>query len=387
MKNIGRVILIISLFVVVGLSAGIARAEEEACNPQALLLQMINDARENPEATLKLYGLDPKQMVKRIPAMADNIKNGMAPLYLVEKLNMAAEAHLADMKANNYYASESLDGRLPYDRLAAQGYLPVAVEESLAMLGFRNFVEPCQAARIIFSNMLRDEWAQTDMAELKILQPGLSDIGISFGTGTIRNGQFVYNYYAAVCDIAANLLSVVETEVVRQVSVARREPVAFAQEAEIDVEELLAENPQYGELLNTSYPAVLEDEVLVETAQVVGEEILSGSAAPDVGLAKERIEAMLAASGKKYDSVVGTYRMMVTVEAVDVMAAAQAHLGRIFARELGVAASERTMLNPGVNRIGLRVISSSPGEWYSDSNNPSGHYNVMLVLLFAHVAD
>lgn len=54
------------------------------------------------------------------------------PLSLHRLLNASAQAHAADMAANNYFQHESLDGRTPHDRIAATGYRAETSGENIA---------------------------------------------------------------------------------------------------------------------------------------------------------------------------------------------------------------------------------------------------------------
>ena len=52
-------------------------------------------------------------------------KNGAGRLVLNEKLNIAAQRHAEDMCHNNYFAHISPDGKGPWDRAKASGYITV----------------------------------------------------------------------------------------------------------------------------------------------------------------------------------------------------------------------------------------------------------------------
>lgn len=56
---------------------------------------------------------------------------GCAPLRIDGRLTAAARLHSEDMARQNYFSHTSLDGRTPWDRIAAQGY-PAASGENIA---------------------------------------------------------------------------------------------------------------------------------------------------------------------------------------------------------------------------------------------------------------
>lgn len=53
---------------------------------------------------------------------AERAKVGCQVLKRHESLDKAAQGHSADMASKNYFSHNSLDGRSPFDRMAAAGY-------------------------------------------------------------------------------------------------------------------------------------------------------------------------------------------------------------------------------------------------------------------------
>lgn len=358
-------------------------AQDENPSASGLLLSLINQLREQPLVVMKANGLSPTVLIKEVPELAASLRDGMAPLALNEQLGAAAESHLDDMISSGYYGSESPDGLLPYDRILAQGYLPLQARETLAMLGFRNFVDPSRAVEIIFQNILRDELARTSFNELTILNPELTEIGIGFGSGTVKSGTLVYNYYLSVCDMATNVLSEVEQEVLRQVNAARTDPLQYAEMAGILGEEELSEPGEYPDVLTTSLSPVRPDEVLVETAALFAEDILEDFEAADIRFDAETLTGWFEENGYLFAGVDGVYRMLITVDPVDPLDGALFHVKKLFARELDLAPEQRKLLNGNFDLVGIRLIARESGDWYSDSDQASPHYNLMLMLIFA----
>lgn len=367
--------ILLLLLITLLVSGHDACAEEETCTPEALLLEMINDARLHPATTLAANGLNPATLVARLPELASSLQSGMAPLTNDEQITAAAAAHLEDMKLAGYYASESPDGRLPYDRLVEQGYLPAEVKESLSMLGFRNFVDPCRAVGLVFANMLRDEMAATTVDDLKILNPDLREAGIAIGSGTIRSGLFVYHYYHVVCDLALAAFSAGERQALAAVNLARENSFAYAETAGIDLGPYLDENPGLADELLVSLAALRPDARLTEAAHVLAEQMLANDGAMP--------EEIIAAQGIDPAQTALVARMTVTVDAQNIGQAGLQHVARIFTRELIALAEVRSILNTGYDRIGLHLRAAAPGEWIGDDGLPSPHYAVILVMVFA----
>src|SRR5690349_5050558 len=73
-------------------TAAVSAAENDV---EALLLQLIN---------------------------ADRAAEGLPPLVIDHELDAVADAHTADMLANDYFEHDSQDGRSPGDRIEVAGY-------------------------------------------------------------------------------------------------------------------------------------------------------------------------------------------------------------------------------------------------------------------------
>jgi uncharacterized protein YkwD len=63
--------------------------------------------------------------------------NGLPDLVADSRLQDAADLHSQDMAENDYFSHDSLDGRTPGDRMAAQGYNAVYARENIAV-GYTN---------------------------------------------------------------------------------------------------------------------------------------------------------------------------------------------------------------------------------------------------------
>ncbi|WP_246010081.1 CAP domain-containing protein [Actinokineospora cianjurensis] len=102
----------------------------------------------------------------------ERAKAGCAPLVLDARLNQAAQAHSADMSAQNYFSHTSLDGRTFVDRAKAAGY-PSPGAENIAK-GQRT------AAQVMTA------WMNSSGHRANILNCGLTTMGLGF----VQNGYY-----------------------------------------------------------------------------------------------------------------------------------------------------------------------------------------------------
>ena len=168
------------------------------------LLQLINQARTNPLHVAASLGLDPDQVLADLPELYDVLTQGLPPLGCNEKLAMAARSHIQDMLDNNFYSHDSLDGRTYEDRMREGGYDPVVAGETLGMLAFLTYTDTAEAVEVIFQNMFMAELYPARTEQRNILDPGLKEIGIGFGTGALDLGDAVEYVYLVTCDFGAS---------------------------------------------------------------------------------------------------------------------------------------------------------------------------------------
>jgi hypothetical protein len=219
------------------------------------LLQLINEARENPLGVASSLGMDADQILQDFPDLKDILINGLSPLSFNKNLYAAAGAHTQDMLANNYYSHTSLDGRTCEDRIAEKGYDPVVTGESLGMLAFSNFIEPAEAVKLIFENMFRDELDPARTERRNILAGDLEEVGVAMGAGTFKIDGSTYNVYLTTCDFGAGALSepldfsVIELELLNLINQARENPLGVASSLGMDADQILQDFPELEDIL------------------------------------------------------------------------------------------------------------------------------------------
>ena len=85
---------------------------------EQLLVELINRARSDPSAEAGRYGISLNQGLAPGTLSPDPLE----PLAVVPTLSDAADAHSADMLANDYFAHTGLNGSSPGDRIFAAGW-------------------------------------------------------------------------------------------------------------------------------------------------------------------------------------------------------------------------------------------------------------------------
>ncbi|MHB8773161.1 MAG: CAP domain-containing protein [Syntrophales bacterium] len=158
--------------------------------PEAQLLELINQARENPLRMAATLGMDPEQILADLPEWHDLLTQGLPPLTLHAGLQKAAAAHAADMLANGYYSHDSLDGRTFQDRLREAGYDPLNATESI-LLGCQGsdspVTDPDQIRRLVqvlFAEIFTRELRPYSPEEKFIFAPALNEVGIGLALGS-----------------------------------------------------------------------------------------------------------------------------------------------------------------------------------------------------------
>jgi hypothetical protein len=168
------------------------------------MMRMINDARKSPDAALSKIGMDKTAVQANLGTAAWILDQGLAPVAGNNKLYQAALAHAQDMVANLYYSYQSLNGDTVEDRIAATGYNFVLAGESLGILSFDKYIDPIQAAEIIFDNMLAYELGPTIPPDHRnILNEDRTETGVAFVSTMADLGLGVpVNIYLVVADMA-----------------------------------------------------------------------------------------------------------------------------------------------------------------------------------------
>jgi uncharacterized protein YkwD len=357
-------------------------AQEVPSQHEEDLLQLINEARENPLAVATSLGMDADQILKDLPELEDILINGLPPLSFNENLYAAAGAHTRDMLENNYYSKTSLDGRTYDDRIAESGYVPAVTGESLGMLAFFNFIQPAEAVTLIFENMFKDELDPARTERRNILDPDLKEAGIGFGSGAFKIDGSIYNIYLTTCDFAAGVFSVIELELLALINQARENPLDMAISFGMDPDQILEDLPELIEILTDGIPPLSFNGNLYAAAGAHVQDMLKNGYYSYTSLDGRSAEDRIAENGY-FSPILGeTIRLLATVDFVEPAEGAAMLFEQMFRRELSVNCADRNILNPEFKDVGVRIAVSSPGMWEESS---FGLYNSCYTLLL--VAD
>jgi hypothetical protein len=167
------------------------------------LWYLINEARDKPMAVIERLGLD--EAKARLALGEDEwiLDRGLQPVALNGQLFESAWNHSEDMIGNLYYSYVSPDGRTVDDRVAETGYEAVSTGETLGALVFQNFIDPIEAAKFVFLNLIRDELDPERNQSKNIFNPDFSELGITFYAATLDVGERLPVYvYLLVADFA-----------------------------------------------------------------------------------------------------------------------------------------------------------------------------------------
>jgi len=203
---------------------------------EALLLELINEAREDPLAMAESLGMDRETVLRDLPELKTILTEGLAPLGFNERLYKAASGHTEDMISNSYYSHNSLDGRTYSVRINASGYFAAVCGESLGMVAFYNFMESADAVSTIFKSIFLAELDPATKEGRNILNPEVTEAGIALGAGLFTMGGSTWNAYLSTWDFGQPVAKTedIELALVRILNSARNDPNQALLSAGID---------------------------------------------------------------------------------------------------------------------------------------------------------
>jgi uncharacterized protein YkwD len=320
------------------------------------LLQLINQARENPLTVATSLGMDADQILKDLPELEDILINGLPPLIFNENLYAAASVHTMDMLENNYYSHISLDGRTYDDRIVEKGYVPTATGESLGMLAFFNFIQPSAAVALIFENMFRDELDPARTERRNILAGDLEEAGIGFGSGTFKIDGSIYNVYLTTCDFGAGAVTTLDLQLFGLINQARHNPLALAASLGMDPDQILEDLPELTDILTYGLPPLAFNKQLFGAASAHAEDMLENGYSSHDSIDGRTYEERIVENG--YEPAISgevmeraSFRSDISVEN-----GAWFLLERLFTNELMPGAAARCILEPAFKDVGTGFV-------------------------------
>ena len=338
-------------------AAGVLPSEHERA-----LLELINQARENPLVVALSMGLDPDEIVKDLPELETILTDGLPPVTFNGNLYDAAGAHTADMLAGGYYSHVSSDGLGFDERIQESGYQAATCGESLGMLGFANFIDPENAVRLIFESMFRDELDPSQNEKRNILSLDLQEIGISLASGTVQVGGVVFNAYLVTCDFGSTGVSLMELELYQLINQAREKPLVVAASMGMDTDQLLEDIPELEEILTGGIPPLRFSRNLHESARLHALDMMENDYYSRISLDGRTVDDRVTETGYRSLVTGEVMGLSATVDFEDPEEVAIGLFGRIFRHELTPGCADRTILNPEMLDVGVSFNVSSPGE-------------------------
>jgi len=144
------------------------------------LLELINQARENPLGMAGFLGLAPDQTLENLSELRDILIQGLPPLIFDNNLYQAASGHRKDMIEKGYFSKQSLDGATPQDRILETEYDPDVTGEAIGSMVSSSYLLKKDMAFRIFASLFKAELDPGSKTERKILNGAFKDAGISF---------------------------------------------------------------------------------------------------------------------------------------------------------------------------------------------------------------
>ena len=333
------------------------------------LLQLINEARENPLIVATSLGMDADQILKDLPELKDILTKGLPPLSFNESLYAAAGAHTRDMLENGYYSHTSLDGRTFEERILASGYVSLATRESLGMLAFSNFIQPAKAVALIFENMFRDELNPARTERRNILAGDVEEAGIGFGSGSFKIYGSIYNVYLTTCDFGASVRKL-ELEFFNLINQARENPLAVAESLGMDPDQIMQDFPELRDILIYGLPPLTFNQHLYAAAGAHSRDMLENGYYSHFSLDGRTFEERIRETG--YDLLDAGEHMALQCLGDDFIDENDDQIDRLVSlmfrnifttSELRPdSAEERNILDPVLREVGINVITGRSSE-------------------------
>lgn len=251
---------------------------DEPSEAEIYLLELFNNARNDPAEAARSLGMDVDQLIAENPDF-EKIAAGELPLLVFEdRLQHTARLHTLDMIDHSFYSSDSLDGRTCEDRIIDSGYRPSITGESLGLVGFFNYISPVDAAHLIFEQILRNELTACDNTGVYVLNPDIREVGICQKSCVYNIGKMTWNAYMATCDFATEDLSVIaKNSLVWLINQARRDPLGMASILGLDTEDILENFPEMNEILVNGLPPLIRNDALDASASGHVQDMLENS--------------------------------------------------------------------------------------------------------------
>ena len=167
-------------------------------------LERINRARLDPRAEAeRLLGGDLNEGITD-PTLQISLAPKQ-PLTSNALLHAAARAHSRDMTDQDYFDHLSLDGRTPWDRMAAAGYVDFSAAAENIALSFATYpLDETATLLAMHDRFVVDANTEGRGHRIALFDDGLREIGIGAAGGGFTLDNYAYPFaWALTCDFAA----------------------------------------------------------------------------------------------------------------------------------------------------------------------------------------
>ena len=167
-------------------------------------LERINRARLDPRAEAdRLLGGDLNEGITD-PTLQISL-TPKQPLTGNALLHAAARAHSRDMIDQDYFDHLSLDGRTPWDRMAAAGYVGFSAAAENIALSFATYpLDETATLLAMHDRFVVDANTEGRGHRIALFDDGLREIGIGAAGGGFTLDNYAYPFaWALTCDFAA----------------------------------------------------------------------------------------------------------------------------------------------------------------------------------------
>lgn len=150
---------------------------------EQLMIELINRARLNPQAEIKLSGDSIAPGASTSPVQA------LAP---VTELDRAAQKHSTDMMVRDYFSHTSLSGKSPFDRMRDEGYAYRWAGENLAWSSVNQY------ASVQIERHHTGLWA-SDGHQRNLLNANFTEVGVGYASGS--SGNYMTQKFGSRTDV------------------------------------------------------------------------------------------------------------------------------------------------------------------------------------------
>lgn len=215
----------------------------EASNAQLEedLITMVNISRYDPLLVAEYLDLDKSELFSKISEDSQFWREHKAGLKQNESLSQAAEAHLADMLERDYVASNSPEGAGPERRAVEEGYPVVEAQEYVSAIASRNYLNPEEALKVLFTRFFESELEAYAKEKSSIFDHKFRELGVAYSSGNLTLEGKKRTVYLLVITYGLSEHSAMELALQNRINAARKDYSHFIDDYELDRQKISKE--------------------------------------------------------------------------------------------------------------------------------------------------